>query len=61
MESDEMKPVWYAFNTIPFENMWDDARYWLPDVLEAKHVKASFVYEDNLATVGGVEFEPWYV
>jgi hypothetical protein len=46
-----MKPVWCMINQIPFENMWDDASYWLPLVLEGKRIKASFVYKDDHETL----------
>ncbi|KAI8989481.1 NUDIX hydrolase domain-like protein [Pilobolus umbonatus] len=36
VESDEMVPQWFSYNTIPYSQMWPDASYWLPDVL-ARH------------------------
>src|SRR5512147_3221056 len=39
-ESDEMKPTWCSIDEIPFESMWDDARYWLPLVAEGKRIDA---------------------
>ena len=58
-ESDEMQPVWYMIDKIPFESMWDDASYWLPLVFEGKRIKASFVYKDDNETVGEAKIEEW--
>jgi 8-oxo-dGTP diphosphatase len=60
-ESDEMKPVWCLMNEIPFENMWNDAPYWLPLVLNRKSIKATFVYKDDNETVGEANIEDWEV
>ncbi len=42
MESEEMKPKWFAFSKIPFDAMWPDDMYWLPQVLTGKLVKGEF-------------------
>ena len=44
LESEEMRPQWFNFDSIPYDGMWDDAKYWLPLLLENKIVKAQFVY-----------------
>jgi 8-oxo-dGTP pyrophosphatase MutT (NUDIX family) len=47
-ETEEMKPVWFPFNGIPFDRMWQDDSHWLPLVLQGKKVKATFVFgSDN--------------
>ena len=28
-ESEEMRPAWFAPDALPFNQMWNDARYWL--------------------------------
>eukprot|EP01041_Mallomonas_annulata_P012838 gene12838-27068_t len=30
IETNEMIPLWFAENNIPFENMWPDSKLWLP-------------------------------
>ncbi|KAF7326372.1 7,8-dihydro-8-oxoguanine triphosphatase [Mycena venus] len=32
-ESDEMRPKWFDTTDIPFDQMWDEDRYWLPLLL----------------------------
>jgi len=56
-ESSEMQPAWYKVDQIPFECMWDDARYWLPLVLQGKRIEARFVYNADNKTVGEVKIE----
>jgi 8-oxo-dGTP diphosphatase len=47
-ESDEIKPVWYNVADLPFDRMWQDSRYWLPDVLAGNVIEASFTFQaDN--------------
>jgi len=36
---------------VPFDEMWDDARRWLPAVLAGGRVRRTFVFGEDLATV----------
>ena len=47
-ELDEVAPQWFAVDAIPYTEMWDDARYWLPELLAGKTLSASFVYDEAL-------------
>ena len=42
-ESEEMKPEWFAVDSLPYDDMWQDDPYWLPLILEGKKVRAAFV------------------
>jgi len=46
-ETEEMSPQWFQINEIPYDKMWSDDKYWLPKVIEGKHVKADFYFDDN--------------
>ncbi len=46
-ESEEMKPKWFRTTEIPFEEMWDDDKLWLPKVLEGKKLRANFVFREG--------------
>lgn len=49
--SDELDPEWFALDAVPFDEMWDDARRWLPEVLVGGSVRRTFVFGEDLATV----------
>ncbi|WEO78553.1 8-oxo-dGTP diphosphatase [Cryobacterium sp. SO2] len=50
-ESDELNPVWFSIAELPVDEMWDDARHWLPGVLAGIPVEATFTFGADLATV----------
>ena len=50
-ESDELNPVWFDVAALPVDEMWDDARHWLPGVLAGIPVRATFTFGADLATV----------
>lgn len=45
LESEEMRPAWFHFDKIPYEEMWDDDKYWMELALSGKKFKASFTFE----------------
>ncbi|WP_166804592.1 8-oxo-dGTP diphosphatase [Cryobacterium algoritolerans] len=50
-ESDELDPEWFDVAALPVDEMWDDARHWLPGVLTGTQVRATFTFGEDLATV----------
>lgn len=50
-DSDELEPEWFPLDRVPYDQMWDDARRWLPGVLAGASVRRSFVFGEDLATV----------
>ena len=51
IETDEIEPVWFAFGTVPYDQMWADARMWLPGVFGGASVKLVFIYNDDNTTI----------
>lgn len=49
--SDELDPVWFDLDRVPYDEMWDDAKMWLPSVLIGGHVSREFTFAADLATV----------
>ena len=43
-ETDEAIPHWFLFDNIPFDEMWDDDRLWLPRVLKGESVRGYFTF-----------------
>ncbi len=50
-ETTEMNPAWFELNALPFEWMWDDAKYWLARVLAGEQLEARCVFADDCETV----------
>jgi 8-oxo-dGTP diphosphatase len=50
-DSDEVDPQWYARDSIPYDDMWDDARYWLPQVMAGQTIEARFTFADDNESV----------
>lgn len=44
-ECDEARPFWIATDSIPYENMWEDDRLWLPKAMEGCKFDAYFVFD----------------
>ncbi len=47
VETEEMAPEWFDQNTIPYERMWVDDKYWLPMVLRGDYVVAEFNFNND--------------
>ncbi len=46
-ETDEADPFWCSIEDLPYHEMWEDDRYWLPLALEGKSFVAYFVFNDD--------------
>lgn len=52
IETDEMAPKWFTYNTIPYDKMWQDDRHWLPHVLNGKKLVGKFTFDEQDAMTG---------
>jgi mutator protein MutT len=52
VETEEMAPRWFSLADIPYDEMWQDDRYWLPQALDGKLLKTVFTFDehDNMLT-----------
>ena len=57
MESDELRPEWHPMSALPVDQMWDDAKYWLPTALAGNRVVATFSFGPDGATVESTDWE----
>ena len=48
------EPRWFD-GELPFDGMWDDAKYWLPIVLAGDRVVVTITFADDCATVDAIE------
>jgi serine O-acetyltransferase len=45
VETPEALPFWRAVDAVPYEEMWQDDKFWLPQVLSGEHVEGRFVFD----------------
>jgi mutator protein MutT len=46
-ETEEMAPEWFAESDIPYDNMWSDDEFWLPQVLAGEKNEGVFHFNDS--------------
>ena len=51
VESEEMRPCWFAESEIPYHDTWPDDKFWLPLVLRGKKVVGEFEYGSDDHTI----------
>lgn len=44
-ETDEATPLWTPLDAIPYEEMWEDDRYWLPLLIRGAHFTGFFEFD----------------
>jgi 8-oxo-dGTP diphosphatase len=46
-ETFEATPFWCDETRIPYENMWEDDRHWLPLALAGNYIEGYFIFDDD--------------
>jgi mutator protein MutT len=47
-ESEECLPKWFPINNLPYDQMWEDDKYWYPQALAGQPIKKRFYFDaDN--------------
>jgi 8-oxo-dGTP diphosphatase len=44
--SEEAEPIWFKIDDVPYNQMWEDDRYWLPLVLSGKMIYGRFRFRN---------------
>jgi 8-oxo-dGTP diphosphatase len=47
VETAEASPLWFELNHLPFQEMWEDDRLWLPQVLDDKSFRGFFLFDGD--------------
>ena len=48
IESDEIKPLWFDLDNLPYDKMWKDDIYWLPRILNwEQYVEYKFWFDKD--------------
>ncbi|GLC37806.1 hypothetical protein PLESTB_001478600 [Pleodorina starrii] len=50
-ETDEMRPVWFAHEEVPFDSMWADDPIWYPYLLRQEHFRGVFAFQQTTKLV----------
>jgi len=45
LETDEADPAWHRVDRLPFDEMWEDDRYWLPRLLAGERLSGEFLFD----------------
>lgn len=51
VESEEMRPQWFALNTIPYHEMWESDGVWLPKLLAGERVNYRLYFSKDVRLV----------
>ncbi len=46
-ETDEADPIWVDEDQIPYEQMWEDDRLWLPLLLRGMRFAGNFIFDGD--------------
>ncbi|MBT3869150.1 MAG: hypothetical protein HOF19_14665, partial [Gammaproteobacteria bacterium] len=52
----EAIPLWFKLDELPFDEMWDDDRLWLPQILSGQSVRGYFTFVEETMLDHKVEF-----
>ena len=47
VETDEAVPLWFDLDAIPFDEMWEDDRYWLPLVVRGRRFAGRWIFDGD--------------
>jgi 8-oxo-dGTP diphosphatase len=51
-ETNEADPFWCSLKEIPFDNMWEDDKFWLPHLLSGRFISGKFIFDrDTMETM----------
>ena len=56
LETEEIKPAWFDIKSLPIEEMWDDAQYWIPSILGGEKVYEEYLFDKNLKVIEHQKF-----
>ena len=46
-ETAEAKPLWTPLDRIPYDEMWEDDRLWVPELLAGRSFDGRYIFEDD--------------
>lgn len=46
-ETEEGAPLWFSARALPYDEMWEDDRLWVPHLLAGRRFAGRYVFEDD--------------
>ena len=56
-ESPEARPLWVPFDEVPYDDMWEDDRYWLPMVLKGERFQTRWIFDGDRMVDSHIEID----
>ena len=56
IETVEATPMWFEIAKVPYDDMWEDDRHWLPEVLAGKRFRGWFEFDGEKMLSKDVRF-----
>src|SRR5438046_10701335 len=47
VETDEAAPRWFRVDEVPYDQMWADDRFWLPQVIAGQAIRGRFEFDSD--------------
>lgn len=57
-ETEEMRPQWFLYTEIPYENMWADDIHWLPRALAGEKLRGEVWFMEDGRSIEKMEWSP---
>lgn len=58
VETEEGPLKWFDSQKIPFDLMWEDDRFWVPQVMQGAKIEGHFYFDKGLKRMGRRELKP---
>lgn len=56
-ETDEMRPAWFSYDTIPYDRMWVDDIHWLPRALSGEKLIGDVSFDESGDVILSMEWK----
>jgi len=54
--TEEIEPKWFDKNELPLDKMWDDAHYWIPNILKDEKIYEEYLFNEDLKVIETLPF-----
>lgn len=58
IETEEMRPMWFSLDAVPYQKMWPDDEIWLPRILNGEKLHGTFHFDQTEKMLLHSEIKP---